>query len=96
MYDLKEENSISYERHISEDEGDATLIETFVNSDAMMVRLGNHAVSPLATEVSEHIDITGVFCLGNAKQDAIDALSSWGARFHSHHCGYNREIVRPR
>ena len=96
VYDLKEENSISYEWHISEDESEATLIETFVNSDAMMVRLGNHAASPLATEVSEYVDITGVICLGNAKQDAIDALSLWGARFHSHYCGYNREIVGPR
>ena len=96
VYDLKEENSISYEWHISEDGSEATLIESFVDSDAMMVRLGNHAASPLATEVFEHVDITGVLCLGNAKQDAIDALSLWGARFHSHHCGYNREIVRPR
>ena len=62
----------------------------------MMVRLGNHAASPLATEVFEHIDITGVLCLGNAKQDAIDALSAWGARFRAHHSGYNREIVGPR
>ena len=96
VYDLKEENSISYEWHISEDESEATLIETFVNSDAMMVRLGNHAASPLATEVIEYVDITGVCCLGNAKQDAIEALSAWGARFRSYHSGYNREIVGPR
>ena len=96
VYDLKEKNSISYEWHISEDGSEATLIESFVDSDAMMVRLGNHAASPLATEVFEHVDITGVLCLGNAKQDAIDALSAWGARFRSHHCGYNRETVKPR
>ena len=96
VYDLKEENSISYEWHISEDGIEATLIESFVDSDAMMVRLGNHAASPLATEVMEHVDITGVFCLGNAKQDAIESLSAWGARFRSHHSGYNREIVGPR
>ena len=62
----------------------------------MMVRLGNHMASPLATEVHEQVDITGVLCLGNAKQDAIDALSAWGATFHSHHSGYNRELVGPR
>ena len=66
------------------------------DSDAMMVRLGNHAASPLATEVIEYVDITGVCCLGNAKQDAIEALSAWGARFRSYHSGYNREIVGPR
>jgi hypothetical protein len=30
--------------------------------------------------------------------DALkDALSAWGAKFHAHHCGYNRgEIIAPR
>ena len=95
VYDLKQENSISYEWHISEDGSEAPLIESFVDSDAMMLRLENHAASPLATEVFEHVEITGVLCLCNAKQDAIDALSAWGARFRSHHFGYGREIVGP-
>ena len=43
VFELKEENSISYEWHISKDGSDATLIEAFTDSDAMMVRLGNHA-----------------------------------------------------
>ena len=76
VYDLKEENSISYEWHISGDGTEATLIESFVDIDAMMVRLGNHAASPLAIEVMEHVNITGVCCLGNAKQDAIEALAA--------------------
>ena len=96
VYELKEENSISYEWHISEDGSEATLIEAFTDSDAMMVRLGNHAASPLASEVLELIDITDVLCLGNAKQNAVEALSAWGARFRSRHSGYNREIVAPR
>ena len=96
VYDLKEENSISYEWHISDDGTEATLIESFVDSDAMMIRLGNHAASPLATEVMELIEFSGILCLGNAKQDAIEALSAWGARFRSHHSGYNREIVGSR
>ena len=63
----------------------------------MMVRLANHGASPLATEVFEHVDIESVLCLGNAKQDAMDALSACGAKFHAHQCGYNRgEIVAPR
>ena len=62
----------------------------------MMVRLGNHAASPLASEVLELVDITDVLCLGNANPAAVEALSAWGARFRSHHSGYNREIVAPR
>ena len=96
VYDLKEERSISYEWHLSEDGKEATLIESFVDSDAMMVRLGNHVNSPLAAEVTEHVEITNVICLGNAKKDAIDALTPWGAKFHFHHSGYNREVLGPR
>ena len=95
VYDFKEENSISYEWHISEDGTEATLIEAFVASDSMMVRLANHGASPLAAEVHDHVEMTGVLVLGNAKQDAIDLLSAWGAKFHCHHAGYNRGIVGP-
>ena len=56
----------------------------------MMVRLGNHGVSPIAAEVMEQVEITGVLCLGNAKQDARDALSAWGAIFHAHHAGFHK------
>ena len=97
VYELKEQNSISYEWHLSADGTEATLIESFIDSDSMMVRLANHGASPIASEVFEHVDITSVLCLGNAKPDAIDALSAWGAKFHAYHCGYNRgEIVAPR
>ena len=96
VYELNEENSISYEWHVAKDGSEATLIEAFTDSDAMMVRLGNHAASPLASEVLELIDITDVLCLGNAKPNAVETLSAWGARFRSHHSGYNREILAPR
>tara|TARA_B100001057_G_scaffold488108_1_gene571917 strand:+ start:621 stop:1019 length:399 start_codon:yes stop_codon:yes gene_type:complete len=96
VYDLKEESSISYEWHVSENGKEATLIESFVNSDAMMIRLGNHVASPLATEVTEHVEIMRVLCLGNVKKDAIEALTPWGTQFHFHHSGYNREVVGPR
>jgi|TARA_B100001939_G_scaffold311613_1_gene294277 hypothetical protein len=96
VYELKEENSISYEWHISDDGAEATLIESFVDSDAMMVRLANHSASPLAAEVMELVDFKSILCLGNAKKDAIEALSAWGAQFRSHHSGYNREVVGSR
>ena len=77
--------------------GSETLIESFMDSDSMMVRLANHGASPIATEVFEQVDINSVLCLGNAKQDAIEALSAWGTNFQKHHCGYNRsEVVNPR
>ena len=82
---------------MSADGSQATLIESFIDSDSMMVRLANHGASPIATEVFEQVDIESVLCLGNAKQDAKDALSAWGANFQGHHCGYNPgEVVNPR
>ena len=90
VHGLNEKNSISYEWHISDDGTEATLIETYVDSDSMMVRLGNHVASPIAAEVMEQVEITGVLCLGNAKQDAIDALSAWGATFHAHRAGFHK------
>ena len=89
VFDLKEEKSVSYEWHLSDDNTEATLIESFVDSDGAMQRLANHAASPIAAEVLEQVDIKGVLCLGNAKQDLIDALTAWGAKFHRHFCGFN-------
>ena len=89
VFNLKEENTISYEWHLSEDNTEATLVESFVDNDAAMQRLANHAASPIAEEVLEQVDIKGVLCLGNAKQDLIDTLTTWGAKFQSHFCGFN-------
>jgi hypothetical protein len=92
VFDLKEEKSISYEWHLSDDNKEATLIESFIDSDGAMQRLSNHGASPIATEVLEQVDIKSVLCLGNAKKDLIDTLTPWGAKFHRHFCGYHKEI----
>ena len=90
VFELKEEKSISYEWHLSDDNTEATLVESFVDSDGAMQRLSNHAASPLASEVLERVDIKGVLCFGNAKQDLIDTLTVWGAKFQRHFCGYHK------
>ena len=89
VFELKEENTISYEWHLSEDNKDATLVEAFVNSDSAVQRFKNHAESPIASEVLEHVNITSVYCFGNAKHDLVDILSAWGAKIQSHYCGFN-------
>ena len=90
VYDLKEKKSISYEWHLSGDNKEATLIENFVDSDGAMQRLVNHGASPIAAEVSDHVEFKSILCLGNAKQDLIDALTPWGAKFQQHFCGYHK------
>ena len=89
VFDLKEEKNLSYEWHLSHDNTEATLVESFVDSEGAMQRLANHAASPIATEVLEQVDIKNVFCFGDAKQDLIEALTAWGAKFQRHVCGFN-------
>ena len=89
VFELKEENTISYEWHLSDDNKDATLVEAFVNSDSAVQRFKNHAESPIASEVLEHVNITSVYCFGNAKHDLVDILSAWGAKIQRHYCGFN-------
>ena len=88
VYDLKEEKTMSYEWYLSEDRKEASLIETFEDSDGAIQRLKNHSESPIASEVLEHVDIKSVHYFGNAKKDLIEIFSAWGAQFQIHFCGF--------
>ena len=90
VFNLKEEKTISYEWHLSEDNSEATLVESFVDSDGAMQRLNNHMSSPIAEEVTQHVDIKEWLVFGNSKQDLIDALTPFGAKFKRQHCGFNQ------
>ena len=88
VYKLKEEKTVSYEWYLSEDRNEASLIETFVDSDGAVQRLRNHSESPIANEVLEHVNINSVYCFGNAKKDLIQVFNAWGAKFQTHFCGF--------
>ncbi len=89
VFELKEEKGISFEWFLSDDNTEATLIESYVDSDGAKQRIENHAASPIATEVLEHFDITGFYVFGNAKKDLIEMLSAWGAKFNRFAGGFN-------
>ena len=89
VFNLKEEKTISYEWHLSDDNSEATLVESFIDSDGAMQRLNNHMSSPIAEEVTQHVDIKEWLVFGNSKQDLIDALTPFGAKFKRQHCGFN-------
>ena len=89
VFNLKEEKTISYEWHLSDDNSEATLVESFIDSDGAMQRLNNHMSSPIAEEVTQHVDFKEWLVLGNSKQDLIDALTPFGAKFKRQHCGFN-------
>ena len=89
VFNLKEEKTISYEWHLSDDNSEATLVESFIDSDGAMQRLNNHMSSPIAEEIMQHVDIKEWLVFGNSKQDLIDALTPFGAKFKRQHCGFN-------
>ena len=86
---LKEEKTISYEWYLSDDNSEATLVESFIDSDGAMQRLNNHMSSPIAEEVMQHVDIKEWLVFGNSKQDLIDTLTPLNAKFKRQHCGFN-------
>ena len=90
VFNLKEEKTISYEWHLSDDNSEATLVESFIDSDGAMQRLNNHMSSPIAEEVTQHVDFKEWLVFGNSKQDLIDALTPFGAKFKRQHCGFNQ------
>ena len=89
VFNLKEGKTISYEWHLSDDNSEATLVESFIDSDGAMQRLNNHMSSTIAEEVMQHVDIKEWLVFGNSKQDLIDALTPFGAKFKRQHCGFN-------
>ena len=90
VFNLKEEKTISYEWHLSDDNSEATLVESFIDSDGALQRLNNHMSSPIAEEVTQYVDIKEWLVFGNSKQDLIDALTPFGAKFKRQHCGFNQ------
>ena len=89
VFDLKEEKSMSYEWFLSDDNTEATLIESFEDSDGAKKRVENHFASPLPPEVAELFELTSWLVFGNVKEDLIELLSPVGAKYQSYVGGFN-------
>ena len=92
VFELKEENTISYEWFLSDNGKKATLVERYTNSDATVQRFKNHGASPIASEVVEFVDFEAVYCFGNPKEDLREMLGAWGAIIQNHFCGFNHSL----
>ena len=92
VYELKEENTISYEWFLSDNGKEATLVERYTNSDATVQRFKNHGASPIASEVVEFVDFEAVYCFGNPIDDLREMLGGWGAIIQNHFCGFNHSL----
>ena len=92
VFELKEENTISYEWFLSDNGKKATLVERYTNSDATVQRFKNHGASPIASEVVEFVDFEAVYCFGNPKDDLREMFGGWGAIIQNHFCGFNHSL----
>ena len=92
VFELKEENTISYEWFLSDNGKKATLVERYTNSDATVQRFKNHGASPIASEVVEFVDFEAVYCFGNPKDDLREMLGGFGVTIQNHFCGFNHSL----
>ena len=92
VFELKEENTISYEWFLSDNGKKATLVERYTNSDATVQRFKNHGARPIASEDVEFVDFEAVYCFGNPKEDLREMLGAWGAIIQNHFCGFNHSL----
>ena len=88
-FELNEDKTISFEWFMSEDEHEATIVETFVDSDGAKERVENLLASSISSEWSERFELTNWVVFGNVKKDLIDLLTPMGAKFQGYVGGFN-------
>ena len=88
-FDAKEEKTMSFEWYLNNDETEATLIESFEDSDGLKQRMENLMASPIVPEWSERFELKYMMVFGNVKKDVIELLTPFGATFHTFAGGFN-------
>ena len=88
-FDLKEEKTMSFEWYLNNDETEATLIESFEDSDGLKQRFENLMAGPIVPEWSERFELKYMMVFGNVKKDVMELLSPFGATFHTFAGGFN-------
>ena len=79
---LNEPNTLVYEYHINEDGTECHLLETFKDSDAFMVHLGN--VGHLFDTLFESATMTRAKIYGNPSAELQQALDPLGVEYFAH------------
>ncbi len=88
---LNEPNTLVYEYHINEDGTECHLLETFKDSDAFMVHLGN--VGHLFDTLFESATMTRAKIYGNPSAELQQALDPMGVEYFTHLNGIERSSV---
>ena len=85
---LNEPNTLVYEYHINEDGTECHLLETFKDSDAFMVHLGN--VGHLFDTLFESATMTRAKIYGSPSAELQQALDPLGVEYFTHLNGIER------
>ena len=85
---LNEPNTLVYEYHINEDGTECHLLETFKDSDAFMVHLGN--VGHLFDTLFESATMTRAKIYGNPSAELQQTLDPLGVEYFAHLNGIER------
>ena len=89
VFNLKEEKTKYFEWYLSDDNTEATLIESYDDSDGAKKRVENHMASPAAEEFMDRFEPLAWNYFGNVKQDLIDLTTPLGAKFQRYVGGFN-------
>lgn len=88
----EEPDTKSFEWYFNKEINVATIHETFVNSDAAVLRVENLINSPVNEPFSELFEVISFTVLGNAKSSLISILEDWNPVYFPYEDGFNKTL----
>ena len=88
-----EPNTKSFEWYFNEDYEEATLLESFVDSDAAILRVNNLQKGPVNESFQRLFEVSKFEVLGNASQGLKETLDAWQPHFLRYIDGFNKNIT---
>ena len=87
-----EPNTKSFEWYFNKELNIATIHETFVDSDAAVLRVENLIKSPVNEPFNELFRVISFSVLGNANSALINALEGWNPVYFPYEDGFNKTL----
>ena len=87
-----EPNTKSFEWYFNKELNIATIHETFVDSDAAVLRVENLINSPVNEPFIELFNVISFSVLGNANSDLINVLEGWNPVYFPYEDGFNKTL----
>ena len=87
-----EPNTKSFEWYCNKELNIATIHETFVDSDAAVLRVENLINSPVNEPFIELFKVISFSVLGNANSALINALEGWNPVYFPYEDGFNKTL----